>query len=201
MSPSVIPSFILLMVLGGLPLPLQANLFTGTAEVAQVRFERVRSEWYQVDVEVDVRSAPENPARFVDRLRVRLNLGFRVTVGGDRWEFYQAESTAVTVAQGKAHFRFYLPPEVVRRDRLSGAADYWAVQLALGGQPVPVTRRQVSTTLPNPTVLENFLARVSAEAPANAGVLVPQHLSPFADADLGRGTPSFLRPEAAVEGP
>lgn len=191
----------LLLGLVWLAVPVPAAPFLGEVEVAQVRFERLRSAWYEADVEVDVRSAPENPTRFVDRVRVRLNLGFRVTPGGERFAFYQAESTAVTVEQGKAHFRFYLPPEVVKRDRLSGPADFWAVQLTVGGEAMPVSRRQVSPSLPNPTVLENFLARVANEAATNAGVLVPQFLSPFAEADFGRGTPSFIRPEAAGKAP
>lgn len=179
-----------------LVIPARAVTFPGAVEVNQVRFERLRAEWYQVEVEVEVRPAPENTSRFVDRARVRLNLGFRITTGGERFEFYQAEGTAVSLEQGRAYFRFYLPPEVVKRDRLSGAADFWAVQLAVGNKDMPVSRRQVSNSLPNPTVLENFLARVASEAPTNTGVLVPQYLSPFAEAEFGRGTPSFVRPEA-----
>lgn len=188
---------VIIMVGIGLLWPAAAHAgFTGTAEVAQVKFERVRPEWYQIDVEVEVRPAPGNSSRFVDRVRVRLHLGFRVSLGEERWEFYRAESTAVTVEQGRVHFRFYLPPEVVKRDRLAGAADYWAVDLAVAGEAMPRSRRQVAESLPNPTVLANFLAKVASAAPVNDGVLLPQYLTPFAHADLGRGTPASVRPEA-----
>jgi hypothetical protein len=116
---------VIIMVGIGLLWPAATHAgFTGTAEVAQVKFERVRPEWYQIDVEVEVRPAPGNSSRFVDRVRVRLHLGFRLSLGGERWEFYRAESTAITVEQGRGHFRFYLPPEIVKRDRLAGAADF-----------------------------------------------------------------------------
>ena len=167
--------------------------FDGTVEVANVRFERVRPDWYQIEVEVDVKAAPGNTSRYVNRVQASLNLGFKITAGGDRFEFYRANATAVTIEQGRANFRFYLPPEVVDRDRLSGAADYWAVDLAVAGKAVPRSAKQVSSSLPNPTALESFLSKVSSEGATNDGILIPQFQSPFAWAQGGQGAPSFLR--------
>ena len=180
------------------PLVAQPN-FDGTVEVAVVRFDRVRPDWYQVDVEVEVRTVPANPTRYVNRVGVGLQLGFKITGPNERFEFYRAEATAVTVEQGRSHFRFYLPPEIVERDRISGAADFWAVDLRVGDRTIPRTSKQVSTSLPNPTALESFLAKTASEGAANDGVLVPQFQTPFAWGQGSTTSPSFLRvPEVSA---
>lgn len=168
--------------------------FGGTAEVATVKFDRVRPDWYQVEVAVEVKAADGNVSRYVDRVGVGLNLGFKLSMGGERFEFYRARATAVSVRQGRSTFRFYLPPEIVDRDKLAGAAHFWAVDLAVGGEAMPRTARQVSSSLPSPAALESFLAKILAEAPRNDGVLVPQYQSPFASAENGVGFPSYVRP-------
>lgn len=178
--------------------PATGPTFGGEAEVSNMRFDRVRPGWYMVDVEVDVKTAADNNSRYVDRVGVELSIGFRITVGGERFTFYRAAATAVTVQQGKANFRFYLPPEVTARDGLtSSAPDFWAVDLRVGGKEMPRTRRQVSTSLPDPERLNAFLARVNAESRGNEGVLVPEYQTPFFAAQDPRGAPSFVRaPEA-----
>jgi hypothetical protein len=173
--------------------------FGGEAEVSNMRFDRVRPGWYMVDVEVDVKAAAENTSRYVNRVGVTLSIGFRILTGGERFAFYRAIATAVTIQQGKANFRFYLPPEVTARDSLtSSAPDFWAVDLTVDGKEMPRSRRQVSTSLPDPERLNAFLGRVSAESRGNEGVLVPEFQTPFFAVPDPRGAPSYLRqPEAA----
>lgn len=189
---SLLPLFFVLSGWVGAPLATAAN-FDGVAEVANVRFDRVRPDWYQVDVELDVKAASGNTSRYVNRVSVGLSLAFKLTGSDERFEYYRASATAVTVKHGRTNFRFYLPPEVVERDRLSGAADYWTVDLKVGDNAMPRSAKQVSSSLPNPGVLESFLGRINAEARANDGVLVPQYQSPFAWSQSGQGGPSFVR--------
>lgn len=173
--------------------------FGGEVEVSTMRFDRVRPGWYRVNVEVDVKAAAQNTSRYVNRVGVTLNLGFRILTGGERFAFYRATATAVTIQQGKANFRFYLPPEVAARDSLtSSAPDFWAVDLVVDGKEMPRSRRQVSTSLPDPDRLRAFLGRVSAELRSNEGVLVPEFQTPFFAVPDPQGAPSYLRQPEAV---
>jgi hypothetical protein len=179
------------------PMCAAANL-DGDVELQQVRFETTRGPggtWYVINVDVAVKPAPANPTRFVDRVKVGLALGFEISGGSERrHEFYRAEATAVSVATGRATFRFYLPPEVVERDRLQGEARYHFVELAAAGRAVSTTRKHVSSTLPTPEALASFRARIAAEAPANDGILLPQPLTPFSSAAGGPPSPTLLFP-------
>lgn len=165
----------------------------GTVEVANVRFDRVRPDWYQVDVEVDVDAAPGNTSRYVNRVGVTLHLGFKLVGASGEFQFYRAEATAVALKHGRSHIRFYLPPEIVDRDRLTGAADFWTVDLRVGNEAMPRSSKQVSSSLPNPAALESFLAKINSEAAANDGILVPQFQSPYAWSQGSQAAPSFVR--------
>lgn len=167
----------------------------GHVEVDRVDFERVPGpggSWYAAVVRVVVTPAGQGDA-FVDRVRVALNLGFELgSLGAKRFEFYRSTATAVSARRGRASFRFYLPPEIVERDRLRGDARYYLIELAADGEPMPLNRRHVSPGLPTPEALAAFRARVAAEAASNDGVLVAQPDSPFAVAFGGPPAPTFV---------
>lgn len=172
--------------------------FTGEVELQQIRYETVRGpggSWFVATIEVAVKPAATNSARFVDRVKVGLELGFECAGGAERrYEFYRAEATAVTLESGRATFRFYLPPEIVERDRLHGDASYHFVELVAAGRVMPTNRKHVSGALPTPEALARFRARVAAEAAANDGILLPQPLTPFATAAGGPPSPTLLIP-------
>ena len=163
-------------------------------EIRAVRFNLVAVpgttvRWLEADLELDTRVLG-GPGPFVDRVRVKLGLGARAT--GGTYRFYRAEMEAVALEAGPAHFRFYLPAEVVKRDGLGGEPEFWSVKITAGGEAQPDTARSVSVALREPERLRSFEARLAAEAPANDGVLVPQHLSPFV-AQYPAATPSAVR--------
>lgn len=185
--------------------PLRAQTKgAGEVEVANVKFSSVRvpgnpnSAWYEVDVELQAKPASD-ANRFVNRVRVVLNLGIEIsTTGGKRVEFYRSAAEAVALEAGKSNVRFYLPPEVVKRDRVSGDAKFYLVELAIGGQPVPLARSHVSTSsLPGPEAVNSFKAKIASEAAANDGVVLPQYLTPFLF-DGSRSAPSCVRSREAA---
>src|SRR5690606_27225799 len=100
------------------PTPARAQL-----EVTAVRFgfatpPESTARW--LEIAIDVRVQPES-GNFVDRPRVMLALATKSGggSGGERvakLNFYRANATAVALERGAARFRFYLPPEIVRRD-------------------------------------------------------------------------------------
>lgn len=170
------------------------------AEVATVRFKSIRSPnssaaWLESDVELTIRPAVE-AVRFVNKVKVVMNIGVEAGVGAKKQTvFYKASAEAITLEAGRSNFRFYLPPEVVRRDALQGDPKYFAVEISVDGKKLPTAKANFSfSTLNSPQVLESFLSKVASEGTANDGVFLPQFLTPFAY-DTTRPAPSFVRLE------
>lgn len=186
--------------LAAVPIPRAA---AQEVEVTSVKFSNLRAptgatgNWYEAAIALEVRPPPSTPGRMVSRVRVTLTLGFELPApaGGERRiEFYRADAECVALEAGRADVRFYLPPELVKRDQLHGDPKYWGVELAAGGRAVTASRASYSNTLPAPDTRKNFQTKATAAAPANDGELVPQFLSPFAN-EYPRATPSFVRRE------
>ena len=164
------------------------------AEVRNVHFALANvpdasARWLETDVEVEIRPPPGRSG-FLDRVKVTLNLGLKASDGTFR--FYRADAEAVSLDAGVAHFRFYLPAEIVRRDGLHADAEFWLAEIAAAGETQANAGRNASLSLRELERLRNFLAKVATEAPANDGVLQPQHLTPFA-VQYGGATPTMVR--------
>jgi hypothetical protein len=185
-------------------------------EVTSVKFANLRApggangNWLEADIALNVHPTPGSPGPMVSRVRVALTVGFELPapaggepvrrtqgaepVVGRRIEHYRAEAECVALEPGRADVRFYLPPELVKRDQLHGDPKYWGVELAAGGRPVPAGRAAYSATLAAPEQRKNFQARATTAAAPNEGLLQPQYLTPFAG-EYPRATPSFVRRE------
>ncbi len=171
-------------------------------EVDNVRFDsNIRGlnpgdNWYEIAIEVDAKpDKPKGTNRHVNRVRATLSLGIE-GVGADGqpgFTFYRASAEAVAIEQGKSVFRFYLPPEVVKRDNIRGDAKFYAVDIEAEGKPQPPSRKSVSSSF-TAASLQSFISRVSSEAGANDGILQPQYLTPFAFAS-GKPAPTIIRTE------
>lgn len=163
-------------------------------EVRAVRFNLVNApestaRWFEADVELEVRP-PGGRTTYVDRVKVTLSLGLKALDGSYR--FYQTDSEAVSVEAGSGHFRFYLPPEIVRRDSLRPEVEFWLVEIAVGGEAQAESARNYSRMLREAERLASFQAKVAAEAPARSGEFLAQYLTPFASS-YGGATPTMLR--------
>lgn len=170
-------------------------------EVAAVKFGAARfngENWFEAEVEVNVKPGGRAiSGQFVDRVRATLNLALEALddKGAKRLTFYRSSVEAISLEGGaKSVFRFYLPPEIVRRDKLRPDVKYYVVELEVGGQPQPPARGSASTDFTSPDSIRNFLSKASSESGQNEGVLTPQHLSPFA-LDSQRRAPSVFRRE------
>jgi hypothetical protein len=169
-------------------------------EVSAVRFRPVNGGWFEVEVEVQAKPGPAATANrnFVNRVKVTLNLGV-ISVKAPQGAtipdaFYKASAEAVAIeTTGRSAFRFYLPPEIVKRDQVSGPQRFYLVELSVGGQALPLTKNDVPSNFNSTAIVEGFRGKVAAEATANDGILLPQYLTPFAVG--GNNTPSFIRIE------
>ena len=173
-------------------------------EVLTVRFTNVRAPtgsngtWLEMDITLTVRASPGNAAQMVSRVRVATLLGFELpaTAGSERRiEHYRAEAECPALEPGRANIRFYLPPEIVKRDQLHGDPKYWGVELSAGGKAIAPARAAYATTLVSAEQRKNFQTRATTAAAANDGILQPQFLTPFVN-EYPRATPSFVRRDA-----
>lgn len=176
-------------------------------EVTAVRFTNVRApanlssggsapgNWLEADIALNVKPPAGSAGQMLSRVRVSLLIGFELPAaarGERRLEHYRADAECVALEAGRANVRFYLPPELVKRDQLHGDPKYWGVELAAGGKAVAPGRAAYSTTLSTAEQRKNFQTRATAAAAANDGLLQPQFLTPFAQ-EYPRATPTFVR--------
>lgn len=179
-------------------------------EVSLVRFAAPRAPnqaseaWFEAEVVLTVSPPPAATGRMVNRVRVALSLGWELPGAANsprRVEYYRAEAECVALEAGRADVRFYLPPELVKRDQLHGSPKFWTVDLAAGGRVLPAARSAASASLmADAAARRAFQTAATAGAPANDGLLQPQYLTPFA-LEYPRATPSFVRREAAASPP
>ncbi len=173
-------------------------------EVNTVRFNTVRSgssSWYEAEIEVQPKGPqPVDNRNFINRVKVTLNLGiFSVKAPQsakvpDTFYRASAEAVAVEATGGKTVFRFYLPPEIVKRDQITGDQRFYLVELFVDGKALPLTKSNVSSTMNSSALVEGFRNKASSEAGANDGILLPQYLTPFAYVG-SPPAPSFIRNE------
>lgn len=170
-------------------------------EVTSVKFTNLRApngspgNWYEATLVLNAKPVPGSPAQMVSRVRVSLLVGFELpgAAGGERRvDHYRAEVECVALEPGRADVRFYLPPEIVKRDQLHGDPKYWGVELAVDGKPIPAGKAAYASTLATAELRRNFQKRGAAAAAANDGVLLPQYFTPFAN-DYLRATPTYVR--------
>lgn len=190
-------------VLFTLLLPGLASIAAQEVEVTSVRFNNLRAPtgsngtWMESDIVLIVRPAPGSAGQMVSRVRVSVLLGFELPAlaGGERrLEHYRADAECVALEPGRISVRFYLPPELVKRDQMRSDPKFWGVELAVGGKPVPAGRAAYSSALASADQRRSFQQRGGAAAAANDGILQPQYLTPFAN-EYPRATPSFVRRE------
>lgn len=172
-------------------------------EVAAVQFAKVRppdggdGAWLEVAVELDARPAAERAGRVTGPLRVEAHLAHEspATAGEPRrWVFYRSAVELVGLPAGRAQVRFYLPPVVLQRDRLTGAPRFWEIALSGRELGTPVSERRLAPALAEAAVYRSFREKIATEAPANDGILLPQYLTPFAS-DARRSSPAYVRRE------
>ena len=179
-------------------------------EVSSVRFNPARAPnnapdaWFEAEIVLTVAPPPTSPGHMVNRVRVALSLGWELPApagGVRRVEYYRAEAECVALEAGRADVRFYLPPELVKRDQLYGSPKFWTIDLAAGGRALPAARPASAAVLTADAAARRaFQTAVASGAAANEGLLQPQYLTPFA-LEYSRATPSFVRREAVASLP
>ena len=199
--------------------------------VRSVHFDPVKiggqkNEWIRMQVELQANFNPETkvaaedkagkrPAnkQWVDKVKVTVTQIFKPLSAKDATEFsyYRASATVLTMEIGSPRsVFFYLPGDIVKRDRLKMQPDYFYVQLEVGGNEVPLFSEAgrltpdmlaaVHKQFVNKKDFDGARDQADRGVSANAGMLRPQFLVPYAIFDTlpqGWGSPEFIREDAA----
>lgn len=202
----------LFLILGGVccaaPAFAQNDL---PVSVEEVKFQHARAAgvddpYLEVAIELATNRVPTTPpGDYYARVEVRLELATQADRKGTRvMEYYRSQVRIATIEAGEdCVVYFYLPPEVVDRDRLdSGEPMGWRVSLTVDGQALPNARGSFSENLADPQRARSFLAQIQQQAPHNDGVLQPIYLTPFYDREAGRrdDSPTYVREEPLPQG-
>ncbi|MDX2108836.1 MAG: hypothetical protein SFY80_01210 [Verrucomicrobiota bacterium] len=157
--------------------------------VRSIRFDTIpenngRGHWFETAVEVVAERNPSPEAYnpdFVDSVGVNVGLATQSANGAEnRLKFYRSTVTLATLEQGRSVFvRFYLPPEIVKRDKVRGEPAAVMVELMVNGMPLEVHTENTTGLITNADRLDVFRKRLAEEAAPNDGILLPFHRSPF----------------------
>jgi len=173
---------------------LEATAFVREVEFRKARLPGARDVWMECTVEIEVRRDTEDGTRrdpsFLDNLSIEFMMGTEANSRGDRaFEFYTSRADLVAVEEGEVRVRFYLPPEVIERDRLGDRPHSFFVRLLRDDQ---VMAEGFSESLERETVRNSFLTRIASDSQKNDGILLPQSETPFLSA-YADDTPSFRK--------
>ena len=199
--------------------------------VRSIHFDPVKiggqkNDWIRMQVELQANFNPEatvaaeekagkRPAndRWVDKVKVTVTEIFKPLGAKEATDFsyYRASATVLTLEVGSPRsVYFYLPGDIVKRDRLKMQPDFFYVQIEVGGTEVPIfneagrlnpdmqaaVHKQISTKV----LFDGAREQADRGVNANIGMLRPQFLVPYAIFDaLPQGSPSpeFIREDAA----
>jgi len=199
--------------------------------VRSVHFDPVKiggqkNEWIRMQVELQANFNPETKVaaedkvgkraankQWVDKVKVTVTQIFKPVAAKDAAEFsyYRSSATVLTMEIGSPRsVYFYLPGDIVKRDRLKMQPDYFYVQLDVGGTEVPLFNEAgrltpdmlaaVPKTLASKKDFDGAREQADRGVNANAGMLRPQFMVPYAIFDtLPQGSPSpeFIREDSA----
>lgn len=170
-----------------LPGVASAQAVDGLVTVDEFEFTTFRlagadGEWMRVAIELRAGANPlpeaRNP-RFVDDVSVRVFLGFQGPDGA--LLFYRSAADLVSLEQGEERVvEFFLPPEVVGRERLNREPFAGLVEIAVGGRTLPLAREHiVGSALSDAARIDGFKGRIEEAAEATDGILLPVYETPF----------------------
>ena len=170
-----------------------------SVSVREIQFSKVdefasKGDWLECSLLLEVRRDSSDRKRknpdYIDGIAVTLMLGIelgRSSSSERQFEFYDAEANLVSLPEGRHIVRFYLPPEVVERDRIGQQVHSYLIRLSRGER---VLWESVSRNLERASIRDRFLARIDSDATENQGILLAQPFTPFVVA-YPDDTPSY----------
>ncbi len=209
------------------------NSGKSAVNIRSVHFDPVKlggqqNQWIRTQVELHANFNPEAKATpdaeagakkptnkaWVDKVKVTLTLIFKPigTTTAAEFSYYRSTATVLTMeVNTDRSVYFYLPGDIVKRDRLKMQPDYFYVQLEVGGteqplfteagRPVPDMVNALHKQFLDKKIFDGARSEADRAVNANTGMLKPHFLVPAAFFDnlpQGSPQPEFIREEAST---
>jgi len=209
-----------------------ANAGKSAVHVRSIHFDPVKlggqqNPWIRTQVELhanfnpEVRATPEADAgpkkpvnkNWVDKVKVTLTLIFKPigTTTAAEFAYYRSNVTVLTMEiNTDRSVYFYLPGDIIKRDRLKMQPDYYYVQVEVGGseqplfneagRPVADMANALHKQFLDKKIFDGARSEADRAVNANAGMLRPHFLVPSAFFDnlpQGSPQPEFIREEGS----
>lgn len=142
--------------------------FASELEVLSIDFDLVdqpgtNQSWYEIAVKLSVKKgepADEGNPRFADEVGVALSFATESSRrDGSSYGFYSARAEYPTLEVGQHVVRFYLAPELVKRDRIKGEPFAFEVRVESGGE---LATSLLSRNLSQGGALETYRSKMAA---------------------------------------
>ena len=164
-------------------LPCLTGLLNGASviQLNRVSLDKIgRNEWLRTRIQISASANPSQEvknSRFIDDVKVKLYLSF-----GDRkngFSFYSSDVDIVTLEQGERYWvDFYIPGQIVKRDRLSTIPFAYLVEFEVGAHPLPHDSSFASSNMSNEAARIAFSQKAMESKITNDGILIPSFLAP-----------------------
>lgn len=185
------------------------NVIVRDVKFLQLNLGGQINKWNRTLVELEAKNNPDAKApnkRWVDKVKVTLTQIYKTNSSKpEDWNYYRSSATVLTLEIGQPRsVMFYLPGDIVKRDRLNKEPDYYYVELEVAGSEEPVfDARGVLITEQTRAVHRDISQKVKYDAAkdaadrsvsSNSGILRPQYLITYPDAPVAvPPSPEFIR--------
>jgi len=151
-------------------------------QVDRLEFDKVgRDEWLRCRLQLNSTGNPiehARNARFLDSLKIHLYLSFEDRKNG--FSFYCSEVEVVTLEQGQSYIiDFFLPGQVVKRDRLGTTPFAYLLEFEVSGFGLPFDSSFASANMAGESARASLIKKVNDARNSNDGILLPSYLAPF----------------------
>lgn len=177
------------MILAGLVPSAQAQSDRAPVRVQRVNFNNNVNPTKDNNMVIQLRAqnqpnenAPNKD--YVDNVRVVVTQGYKYpnSTSDTDLMFYRSEAEIATLKlNDNRSLAFWMPADIVTRDRYSREPEYWIIELFVNGEQVPPDRSQVSTSLMrggDPAAnLAGFKSIAESKVAATEGILRPTYLT------------------------
>jgi hypothetical protein len=173
-------------------------------DVRGVKFDSLREDWVQMEIELQCEGNLLPEARdpdYVERIGVTAFLAYEIDAAAGEFDFYRAEVEIVAMEKGdSANVYFFLPGVIVERDQLPDEPYFYFVEIAIGGRALPLDEDGMGRRFRgNEAAIESLRSKAAAEGSENEFLLMPPYLAPVGAIGARMDDlPVFLRREPAA---
>lgn len=191
------PKLFSVLLAGAVVVGAQTAIAQEAIEVDRVKFNSLRDDWTQMEIELSCNGNPSEDARnarFVEKIGVKAYIAYERDASAREYDYYSSEVEIVAMEQGDDNnVYFYLPGKIVERDRLDKEPAFYYVQVTVDGETQTPQKSAMSRNIPNADILNSFVSRAESDGSANEHMLMPIYL--VTGIDLGRVSdhPTYLR--------